>query len=110
MLNHNEFLHKNRNIYIKNYPWIGEIYNMFDAVVYGVGLEEKNKTHGTTENLKTDNINIHNVSDAKERIEKILDIYYYQFINNNYYHNMKKCGDLHIYTDGRNMKFVPAKN
>ena len=110
MLKHNEFLHKNKSQYIKHFPWIVEIYNMLDTVVYGAGLETKYKPHGTMENLQNDHINIHNISDAKERIEKILDIYYYQFINNNYYHNMKKCGDLHIYTDGKNMKFVPAKN
>jgi hypothetical protein len=110
MLKNNEFLHKNKSQYIKHFPWIVEIYNMLDTVVYGAGLDTKYKPHGTMENLQNDNINIHNISDAKERIEKILDIYYYQFINNNYYHNMKKCGDLHIYTDGKNMKFVPAKN
>lgn len=109
MLKHNDFLHRNKNQYIKHFPWLVELYNMLDVVVYGAGLETKHKTHGTTENLENDNIHIHNVSDAKERIEKILDIYYYQLLNNNYYHNMKKCGDLHIYTDGRNMKFIPAK-
>ena len=106
----NEFLHKNRSLYIKHFPWLIEVYNIMDNVVYGVGLETKNKTHGTIENLENDNIHIFNVSHAKEKIEKILDIDYYQFINDNYYHNMKKCGDLHIYTDGRNMKFVAANN
>ena len=110
MLKHNEFLHTNKNQYIEQFPWLVEIYKMLDAVVYGAGLDTKHKSHGTAENLENDNIHIHNVSDAKERIEKILDIYYYQLLNNNYYHNMKKCGDLHIYTDGRNMKFVAAKN
>lgn len=110
MLKQNEFLHKNKNLYIKHFPWMVEIYNMLDTVIYGAGLTDQNKPHGTIENLQNDNINIHNVSDAKERIEKILDIYYFQFINNNYYHNIKKCGDLHIYTDGRKMKFTPAKN
>jgi hypothetical protein len=110
MLHTNEFLHKNKNIYIKNFPWLVELYNMVGAVVYGVGIDPDKKQHGTTENLKNDNININNVSDAKERIENILDIYYFQFINNNYYHNIKKCGDLHIYTDGRKMKFIPTKN
>lgn len=110
MLKQNEFLHNNKNKYIKHFPWMVEIYNMLDSVVYGIGLEAKNKPHGTIENIEHDNINIFNITDAKERIEKILDINYYQFINNNYYHNIQKCGDLHIYTDGRKMKFIPTKN
>lgn len=79
-------------------------------VVYGVGItEEENKEYGTKEHTAKGNRKIFNVTDAyiafKTEIEKPV----LMAENKSHYSNvLNKLGDLHIYHDGRPMKYEPV--
>jgi predicted transcriptional regulator len=78
-------------------------------VVYGRGVAVAGKEYGTEEN-KTDGlpISIHNVKDAFSELTRLVEDP--TNVANNVARNAvrKKLGDLHVYCDGRPMKYVSA--
>jgi hypothetical protein len=90
-----------------------ELNDMFKKLIYGIGLERNDgKVYGTKENKKSglpDKIN--NVIDAYTDLNNIIRNAKYQTQNDSYYDNTKftKLGDIHIYTDGKMIDFIPVK-
>lgn len=87
---------------------------MFGSVVYGAGLTAKQKkqyyVYGTKANPKSGitskDTTINNVSDAEEVLRDCLD--YAAPWNDVAHSHMEKLGDIHVYSDGTPMKYVPA--
>ena len=52
--------------------------------------------------------NMHNISDAAHMFGNLLSVPEFIEANNRVYANKTKLGDLHIYNDGRPMRFVKA--
>lgn len=81
-----------------------------DKVTYGEGITGKNKQFGTKPNTKSgypDKIN--NVEDAERVLRKIIADQY-QDQNQNQYKDQDCLGDLHVYTDGRPIRFEPTNS
>ena len=98
---------KKFKINIKEYN--NSLENILSRTLYGVDIDDKkNKRYGTreiyNENIKKYNElypnSIKNIIEAKEEIEKII------IPNNNYFNNLLKIGELHIYEDGKDMKYI----
>lgn len=90
-----------------------ELYDILQNLVYGVGIvREDSKIYGTQE-IKTSGLpnKIHNVVDAYKQLNSIIRGKKYETINEYYYNTseLTKLGDMHIYTDGRMIEFIPAK-
>ena len=93
----------NINDYNKN------LNDILSRVLYGVNIQkEKEKRYGTVEvNEKNYEYyeklhpnTIKNIIDAKKYLQKKITN------NNDYFKQFRKIGDLHIYEDGRNMKYT----
>jgi hypothetical protein len=82
---------------------------LFDDVVYGVGLATEYKRYSTMEDLTHDHL-IHNVTDANKRFEQIIDTPLAKEINDYTYEKSIKIGELHVYSDGRELEFIQEKN
>ena len=87
---------------------------MFDNTIYGKGLTavQRNQKYlyGTKANPKSGmtkkDTKINNVNDAEVVVRDCLD--YYAPWNETAHDQMDKLGDIHVYSDGTPMKFVPA--
>jgi len=88
-----------------------ETYNMLKKTVYGVGIDEpKNRSYGTEENLSISADKIYNVTGAYEGLKEIVESPIVINENKTNYPNMAdKLGDLHVYNDGRPMKYEHMK-
>ena len=86
--------------------------NLLKRVVYGVGLTKDNKPFGTTpKKISGLPRYINNITDAYNAILKYArtpDIV--ERNNDGYTKESNKLGDLHIYTDGRTMKYHGNSN
>jgi hypothetical protein len=84
-----------------------ETNKIINRIAYGVGIHETHdKQYGTRENLKTNNRKIYNVNGAYKALKDAVlmpDIYAENQINYNIAANL--LGHLHIYNDGRPMKY-----
>jgi hypothetical protein len=93
-----------------------------EKVVYGKGitltkqqtdllkvLPDKWVYYGTKEN-KTSGLpqKVNNVIDAYKELERLVSIIGFKNANEYYYKSLDKLGDLHIYDNGRPMRYVPA--
>ena len=108
---------KEMKIKLKNqtHDWIREMLEgMFGSVVYGAGLTAEQKkqyyVYGTKANPKSGitskGTTINNVNDAAAIVRDCLD--YSAPWNETAHSHMKKLGDIHVYSDGTPMKFIPA--
>lgn len=98
------------------------IVRVLDKINYGVGITlskedkitlKKNPNnwiyYGTQETLASGlPRRVNNVADAYSEIERVLSDSWAQASNNIYYTGVAKLGDLHIYDDGRPMRYIPA--
>jgi hypothetical protein len=98
------------------------ILRVLDKINYGVGITltkdqkdtlKKNPNnwiyYGTQEVLASAlPRRINNVTDAYSEIERLLTDPWTQASNDIHYAPLTKLGDLHIYDDGRPMRYVPA--
>ena len=93
-----------------------------EKVVYGKGItltkQQKDLLtilpnrwvyYGTKEN-KTSGLpqKVNNVTDAYKELERLVSIIGFKNANEYYYKSLDKLGDLHIYDNGRPMRYVPA--
>jgi hypothetical protein len=77
-------------------------------VIYGVSLPQKNKAYGTKENLKITPAKIYNVNGAYAAIkEVIMKPAVIAENQRNYSRVSDLIGSLHVYHDGRPMKYEP---
>jgi thiamine kinase-like enzyme len=98
------------------------IIEALEKVVYGKGitltkqqkdllkvLPNKWVYYGTKEN-KTSGLpkKVNNVTDAYKELERLVSIIGFKNANEYYYRSLNKLGDLHIYDNGRPMRYVPA--
>ena len=92
------------NIFVKTY-------NILKKIVYGVGISNvSDKGYGTDENLTTTDSKIYNVNGAYNELKKAVESPDVITENKVNYTNMaNKLGDLHIYEDGRQMKYENIK-
>uniref|UniRef100_A0A6C0JZP3 Protein kinase domain-containing protein n=1 Tax=viral metagenome TaxID=1070528 RepID=A0A6C0JZP3_9ZZZZ len=95
---------------------------VLEKVIYGAGIpldkedKEKLKNHpnqwiyyGTKENLGSGlPRSVNNISDAYSELERLMSDSWIQAYNDIFYAPLSKLGDLHIYDDGRPMRYVPA--
>jgi hypothetical protein len=95
------------NLNIDNYN--SNLKDILSHVLYGVNIQkEKEKRYGTLEINETNYKQyeklypntIKNVIDAKKYIQKKITF------NDDYFKQFRKIGELHIYEDGRNMKYI----
>jgi len=86
-------------------------YKLLKKTVYGVGIDEqKNRAYGTEENLSISADKIYNVIGAYEELKEIVESQIVINENKTNYSNMAdKLGDLHVYNDGRPMKYEHIK-
>ena len=98
------------------------IVRVLDKINYGVGITldkdqkdtlKKNPNnwiyYGTQETLASGlPRRVNNVTDAYSEIERLVIDSWSQTSNDIYYTGLAKLGDLHIYDDGRPMRYVPA--
>lgn len=99
---------KKLDINIKDYD--SSVDDILSRVLYGVDINiEKEKRYGSKEIYK-DNIEkynklypntIKNVIEAKEELQK------YVKTNKEYFNTLHKIGELHIYENGTEMKYIP---
>lgn len=99
-----------------------EIIRMLEKITYGAGIQlsrkqkEQLKAHpnqwiyyGTKENVASGLPNkVNNVTDAYRELDRLISNSWAQASNDIYYAPLTKLGDLHIYDDGRPMRYVPA--
>jgi len=95
---------------------------VLEKTTYGAGIQlskiqkEQLKAHpnqwiyyGTKENVASGLPNkVNNVTDAYSELERLISNSWAQASNDIYYAPLTKLGDLHIYHDGRAMRYVPA--
>jgi aspartyl/asparaginyl beta-hydroxylase (cupin superfamily) len=76
-----------------------------------VGIDEReNRIYGTEENLSISNNKIYNVTGAYNELKKVVENPDVIIENKQNYMNMaNKLGDLHVYADGRQMKYEHMK-
>lgn len=79
--------------------------SLLNNVVYGVGLGEKDKNHGTIENLKIVKKKIYNVTGAFEQLKDIIKDPKVIQENKNVYSTGVKVGNLNIFDDGKPVKY-----
>jgi hypothetical protein len=72
--------------------------NPHDAIFHGT---KENTTSGLPEK-------INNVTDAYVELERLVMDPRTQYINDNTYEHLTKIGDLHVYDNGRPMKYIPT--
>ena len=95
---------------ISNSTTYKETEKLLNKVVYGVSLDEKYKQYGTKENLSISNNKIYNVKCAYDALKEVVENPDVIIENKQNYMNMaNKLGDLHVYTDGREMKYEHMK-
>jgi hypothetical protein len=84
-----------------------ELKNVLDKVIYGVGLLNINKQYGTVENLDmaTDQ-HIYNVKSAFVELKKAITNADVIQENKDRYTPQIKLGELHVYSDGKPMKYI----
>lgn len=108
---------KELNIKLKNQTHAGihgMLEYMFENTVYGAGLTvEQNKQYyiyGTKANPKSGitskDTKVNNVNDAEAVVRDCLD--FSAHWNETAHSQMEKLGDIHVYSDGRPMKYVAA--
>jgi hypothetical protein len=87
---------------------VSELVNaMFQKVVYAVGLGPSDSHAGTKEN-RTSGLpsHINNVADAEKALRDLVKDRKVVKLNNLKYADRNNClGTLHVYTDGKPMKF-----
>jgi hypothetical protein len=101
-------------------PALGQLYDLIEKVEYGKGitLDEKLKKLaknplqwvylGTKENTKYGLPNkINNIIDANKELERSVLSPWYQVKNDANYASQTKLGDLHVYDNGRPMRYDP---
>jgi hypothetical protein len=83
-----------------------ELKSIVDKIMYGVGLTPRYRHFGTSENLTmaTDQ-HIYNVNSAFLELKKAISNVNVVRENNDRYVGQTKLGDLHVYNDGRPMKY-----
>ena len=100
------------NDYIKKISYMPKkIMNMFQIVQYGVGISDyDNRIYGTVANIqKGYPRKINNVPDAETAIRNVIMDPDIKLANDVKYGDpRKKIGDMHIYSDGRPMVFLPV--
>jgi hypothetical protein len=76
-----------------------------------VGIDEReNRIYGTEENLSISNNKIYNVRGAYDALKEVVENSDVIIENKQNYMNMaNKLGDLHVYNDGRPMKYEHMK-
>ena len=87
---------------------------MFDNTIYGEGLTAAQKKeyylYGTKakprSGISSSDTKINNVNDAEVVVRDCIN--YYSPWNETAHDQMDKLGDIHVYSDGTPMKFVPA--
>jgi hypothetical protein len=98
------------NIDKNKYPKVNDVVS---HVLYGVGVDnEKEKRYGTIEINKSNYEKyeqlypnyIKNVIDAKNYIQKKISF------NNDYFKQFHEIGELHIYENGQDMKYIRHKD
>jgi hypothetical protein len=82
-----------------------ELQDIFRKTRYGVGLDGPASIYGTREDLKMEPPQIHNVTGAFLALKKAIENKRVIDENNNNYASLPKIGDLHVYSDGRPMKY-----
>ena len=87
-----------------------ETEKVLKKVVYGFSLGKEDKEYGTKENLKMPTDKIYNVNGAYEALKQVVENPDVVTENQQNYSNMAdKLGDLHVYHDGKPMKYEPMK-
>jgi hypothetical protein len=89
--------------YLEQYPGTvkDELVNFIHNVKYDTMYGTKEMETDSTKDV------IHNVEDAFEQLNIIINSESNRQINASAYPYFKKIGDLHIYTDGRPVEFIP---
>ena len=78
---------------------------ILDMIVYGVGLQPGQTKYGTKPLASGLPGDIRNVNDAEQLLRGgLLTNLSLKAFNDSYYDNMEKICDIHIYSDGRNMR------
>ena len=88
--------HIQKAYFLNNYPEVTPLFDLFEQVTY---LD----TYGTPENLRHESNKINNVSDAELRFRHLIQQNVRE--NDEHYASSNKIGTLHIYTDGRPIRF-----
>jgi hypothetical protein len=89
-----------KNYYLNNYPELASLFDLFEQVTY---LD----TYGTPENLHHEPNKINNVSDAELRFRHLIQHNVRE--NDSHYASLNKIGELHVYTDGRPIRFEKSR-
>jgi hypothetical protein len=78
---------------------------ILDMIVFGVGLQPDQTKYGTKPLGSGLPGNIQNVNDVEDLLrEGLLTNLALKAFNESYYENMEKICDIHVYSDGRNMR------
>jgi hypothetical protein len=78
---------------------------ILDMIVFGVGLQPDQTKYGTKPLGSGLPSNIQNVNDVELLLrEGLLTNVALKAFNDSYYENMEKICDIHVYSDGRNMR------
>jgi hypothetical protein len=90
-------------------PTVVELHNIVNYVTYGIGLDKSDETKGTEENLTISSPDIYNVSGAYLELKKGIQKLKVKSENERNYNQFANLlGVLHIYDDGRPMKYESA--
>ena len=97
-----------RDMFLSLYETIA--IDLFDKVKYGIGIfNPQNKEFGSEPNADTGYpYEINNVKDAEKSIRDIIMMPEFIDINNIVHKDANKIGDMHIYSDGKAMEFIPV--
>ena len=81
---------------------------LIKRVVYGIGVAPGRELFGTIQNLKPGHTEINNVHDAFRELKTLVQDDGNTAINLSRYTPSNKLGELHIYEDGQEMRYIPA--
>jgi hypothetical protein len=85
-----------KTYFLQNHPEVAPLFDLFEQVTY---LD----FYGTPENLHHEPNKINNVTDAELRFRELVQ--QNVLVNDAYYAGSNKIGELHVYTDGRPIRF-----
>lgn len=91
----------------KNYNINKNFNKIFDNIVYGVGLPYEERYFGTKEDLSS--LGITSVRDAEQAFRGLIQLPENKIHNDKVYDGLHKIGDIHVYSNGRPMSYVPVK-
>jgi hypothetical protein len=84
---------------------------ILDKIIYGVGLHSDQNRHGAKPLSSGLPGGVQTVSDVEQLLrDGLLTNLALKAFNDSYYDNMEKICDIHIYSDGSNMKVKMARS